>query len=78
MKIANLIALVGLLAMTLVIAYASASGNFAEEGAWLISHHPGLRPTRCSRMAICSLPLHTFARIGGMNDQPYTYQPDVF
>jgi hypothetical protein len=37
-KIAKLIAFIGLLAMTLVIVYAFASGNFADEGAWLISH----------------------------------------
>lgn len=38
MKIAKLIALIGLLAMTLVIGYALASGNFQDEGAWLTSH----------------------------------------
>jgi hypothetical protein len=41
-KIAKLIAFIGLLAMTLVIVYAFASGNFADEGAWLISHPWGV------------------------------------
>lgn len=42
MNIAKWIALLGLLAMTLVIGYAFAVGDFAAEGAWLTSHPWGV------------------------------------
>lgn len=38
MNIAKVIAVIGLLAMTLVIGYAFTVGNFAIEGAWLLAH----------------------------------------
>ncbi len=42
MKIAKLISLLGLLAMSAVLIYAFAFGDFAAEGAWLISHPWGI------------------------------------
>ncbi len=42
MNIAKWISLAGLLAMTLVLGYAFATGNFSAEGAWLTSHPWGL------------------------------------
>jgi hypothetical protein len=42
MKIAKLISMLGLIAMSLVLIYAFAYGDFAAEGAWLISHPWGI------------------------------------
>jgi hypothetical protein len=42
MKIAKLISLIGLLAMTVAILNALVNGNLAEEGAWIISHPWGV------------------------------------
>jgi hypothetical protein len=42
MKTPQTIALIGLLAMTLVIGYAFAFGNFSTEGAWITSHPWGI------------------------------------
>ena len=42
MKIAKLISMLGLIAMSLVLIYAFAYGDFVAEGAWLISHPWGI------------------------------------
>jgi hypothetical protein len=42
MRIAKIISIIGLLAMTIAILCAFAFGNFGTEGAWLTSHHWGI------------------------------------
>ncbi|MCI0475247.1 MAG: DUF1475 domain-containing protein [Anaerolineales bacterium] len=42
MNIAKMISILGLVAMTVVIVYAFAFGNFAAEGAWIASHPWGI------------------------------------
>jgi hypothetical protein len=42
MKVAKIISLIGLAAMTVAILNAILNGNFAEEGAWIISHPWGV------------------------------------
>ncbi|MBN2394755.1 MAG: DUF1475 family protein [Anaerolineae bacterium] len=42
MKIAKIIAIISLLAMTSVIIYAFAAGDFSAEGAWITSHPWGI------------------------------------
>jgi hypothetical protein len=42
MKAAKVIALIGLLAMTAVLIYGFTQGNFASEGAWIVSHPWGI------------------------------------
>jgi hypothetical protein len=42
MKIARIISIIGLAAMTVGILYAFAAGNFATEGAWITSHPWGI------------------------------------
>ena len=42
MKTAQVLAVIGLLAMTLAIGYAFAFGNFATEGAWITSNPWGI------------------------------------
>jgi len=42
MKIAKVISIIGLLAMSAVLIYGFTSGDFAEEGAWIISHPWGI------------------------------------
>ncbi len=42
MKIAKVISIIGLLAMSAVLIYGFTRGDFAEEGAWIISHPWGI------------------------------------
>ena len=42
MKIAKIIAIISLLAMTSVIIYAFVAGDFSAEGAWITSHPWGI------------------------------------
>jgi hypothetical protein len=42
MNIAKTISMLGLVAMTVAIGYAFAFGNFAAEGAWLLTHPWGI------------------------------------
>jgi Protein of unknown function (DUF1475) len=42
MKIARIISIIGLIAMTVGILYAFVAGNFATEGAWITSHPWGI------------------------------------
>ena len=64
MKIAKIISLIGLAAMTVAILNAILNGNFAEEGAWIISHpwgvtslvdlYVGLSSSRCGSCIVRS------------------------